>query len=77
MRTTGLQATVIVESENGEIFTNAQQPSDERKKAFRIDEQDLTKKNGWFIYGIVGLAVIAFILLMYAIRKTKKNKHNY
>lgn len=76
LRTTGLQATVVVESENGEIFTNAQQLSDERKQAFRIDEQDSTKKNGWFIAGIVGLAIIAFILLMYAIRKTKKNKQD-
>lgn len=76
LRTTGLQATVIVEHENGEIFTNAQQLEDEQKQTFRIDEQDSTKKNRWFIFGIFALAIIVIILLVSVIRKTKKDQRD-
>lgn len=73
LRLTGLPATVVVESQNGDIFTNAQVVSEETSQA-TFDEQTSTIENGWFIAGIIGMAVVIVILLLYVIRKTKKDK---
>lgn len=64
-------ANIIIESENGEVFTNKLAEEEESKP---LADADKEMNEGWVIYTFVGIVVLSIVIFTIAFRKTKKRK---
>lgn len=74
LKTTALKATVVVQSKNGEIFTNELHESEMGNSQSKIDTGNSDKNTLLFILGFIGIFSLSLILFIYVYRKFKRNK---
>lgn len=74
LKTTALKATVVVESKNGEIFTNELDETSANDKKVETNAGISKTNTGLFMVGFFGIVILSFILFIYVYRKSKRNK---